>query len=931
MRSLPGWLAATAAVTALGCSQGSGPLQPTAASVPNAALGGVLQEGSHLQAALGIYRVEVDPDSLQATVALLEQRSGQANDDLYLLPIDNFLRPNSLRVTGVRSTIDTLLVDYVITHPFNGPTNLDGAATAANRADLGVAGFALFLMDVPSASGNTYFGDRVANTSTILNADAYWAPGGLLQLSTTANLFPYKLFVDESGADGNRVGISNGGDSRGNYGGDGWTRGNIGFSNNGWTGYGVLHQGQSAANTVELAKAGLTSFSFDVALVAKYNDPRGGTTSAEKRANRLPPVLPDFTRFAYRMPHGALDVQKITFLGSSDLYVTGSLSTSTLAFHVEDWDARAAETFLGDLSDDPVLSNVAAGEAGLPTVSVCIPGVTGTPADVVNFAPGVLDDDSPYGGDAAEDSGRPDDALCYADAVNSIPAGPDTAGTYTGLVRVTDPELTQISDPNFIVELDGNLQPVSVNIPEPVTYQVFTVEVQTPVVDQGFAVTFGGVGSEEARAFTIGPDGSLYVGGRFTQSLNFGGGVRSTTGSSDYDCFILKLDPQGNYVWDRTFGGPSTGIVERVDGLATDSLGNLYAAGWIRGPADLGGGTVTTTGFTDIFLAKYSPSGTLLWSRNFGPATTSNSAEAYAVAVDPTTNDVYVAGQYYATITPTGGSPMTSLGSSDAFLVKYTSTGGFLWQKSVGSPDTSGLSDAAENVAVDSAGNVYIGGRCSSTVDFGGGSTFPGGSFDGWIAKYASTGAYIWDKRYNSTAADWVYCITPTTGNDIVVSGFFNTNINLGGGIRNSLGASDGFIARYNAGGTWQWDRTFGSTGGDWMRFHDVDDTTGEVYLVMDYSTGANFGGGPRTVVGSRDVAMVKLDAAGNYVWDTVWGGTGTDFSWKMKLDPNNNPVCAGYFNGTVDFEPGPGVTNLTSNGSSDIFVQKLLKATGMW
>src|SRR5262249_1117007 len=139
----------------------------------------------------------------------------------------------------------------------------------------------LFLTDVASATGSTFFANGtdnvVANTGLVTNADAYYKPGGLLTLTgVTANTFPYRQLVDESGADGGRVGISNGGSLDGNFGANGWTLSELGSAApyNKWTGYGVLHQGQSASNTVVLDRAALAaagSFSLDVSIIAKYN------------------------------------------------------------------------------------------------------------------------------------------------------------------------------------------------------------------------------------------------------------------------------------------------------------------------------------------------------------------------------------------------------------------------------------------------------------------------------------------------------------------------------------------------------------------------------------------------------------------------------------------------------------------------------------
>ncbi|MCG3152166.1 MAG: hypothetical protein GEEBNDBF_01459 [bacterium] len=479
MRTVAWWLAGSLALVALGCSGGgSTPIMPsTAGTSPDgthpvtsasAALGTPTQSGMLHQSALAIYTVDVDPASLTATSRLKETRTGQANDDLYLLSIDSFLTAGSFKITGVAATATTVDLAYAVAHPFPAPNNPTGTPNGStNRADLGVAGMVLFLADVPSATGNTYFTDRVANTDLVANADAYYSPGGLLTTSGTANTYPYKQLVDETLDP--RSGVSNGGDVTGNFGSDGWTRSEFGAGNNGWTGYGVMHQGQTVSNTVSFDKSALSGgFSLDVSIIAVYNDPRGGATAAQKKANRLPPASPDASLFAYRMPHGALDVGKISVLPESAGFIANTISAQTLSFFVEDWDARATESAETDLANDASFTNVAQGESGTPTLDVCIPGVLGD-ATVTADASTVVDDDSGVGGDVDQDSGRPGDALYYSTLVTKAAGSGQTAGAYTGMVRATDPQT------GLTIGLNESLAPLP-STPDPVTYQAFTVE-----------------------------------------------------------------------------------------------------------------------------------------------------------------------------------------------------------------------------------------------------------------------------------------------------------------------------------------------------------------------------------------------------------------------------------------------------------------------
>ncbi len=84
---------------------------------------------------------------------------------------------------------------------------------------------------------------------------------------------------------------------------------------------------------------------------------------------------------------------------------------------------------------------------------------------------------------------------------------------------------------------------------------------------------------------------------------------------------------------------------------------------------------------------------------------------------------------------------------------------------------------------------------------------------------------------------------------------------------------------------------------------------------------------GPATLnfnaVSSQDVALTKLDPSGNLIWSKQLGGTGFETPMVVRADASNNIYIFGYFNGTLDMNPGPGVTNLVSAGSDDIYCGK--------
>jgi uncharacterized repeat protein (TIGR01451 family) len=78
------------------------------------------------------------------------------------------------------------------------------------------------------------------------------------------------------------------------------------------------------------------------------------------------------------------------------------------------------------------------------------------------------------------------------------------------------------------------------------------------------------------------------------------------------------------------------------------------------------------------------------------------------------------------------------------------------------------------------------------------------------------------------------------------------------------------------------------------------------------------------TTMGNYDIYIQKMDLEGNFIWAKSVGGTGNDQALALAADNNGNTYITGHFNGTADFDPGPGVSNLTAVGQEDIFILKL-------
>ncbi|MBA3682931.1 MAG: T9SS type A sorting domain-containing protein [Bacteroidetes bacterium] len=126
---------------------------------------------------------------------------------------------------------------------------------------------------------------------------------------------------------------------------------------------------------------------------------------------------------------------------------------------------------------------------------------------------------------------------------------------------------------------------------------------------------------------------------------------------------------------------------------------------------------------------------------------------------------------------------------------------------------------------------------------------------------------------------------------------------------------------------TFNWAKQVGGVGNDKAKTIVVD-ALGNVYNAGGFSGNVDMDPGlgtfTLTSLGAEDIFISKLDAAGNFIWAKQIGGSQQNYISSIVLDAANNIYATGYFNGTVDFDPGAGISNLSSNGNSDAFILKL-------
>ena len=259
-------------------------------------------------------------------------------------------------------------------------------------------------------------------------------------------------------------------------------------------------------------------------------------------------------------------------------------------------------------------------------------------------------------------------------------------------------------------------------------------------------------GSEFDAAYSIQQttDGGYIVAG---ESYSTNGDVTGNHG--DYDYWVVKLSTTGVIEWQKSLGGSGYDVGWNIQ-QTTD--GGYIVIGYAN---STDGDVMGNHGDFDYWVVKLSSTGSIEWQKSLG-----GSGEDRGYSIQQTTDGGYiVAGQSAST----NGDVTGNHGGNDYWVVKLSSTGSIIWQKSLGGTG----SDVGRSIQQTTDGGYIVAGT-SNSID--GDVTGNHGDFDYWVVKLSSTGAIIWQKTLGGTGSDNAYSIRQTTDGGYVVAGTSNSN-----------------------------------------------------------------------------------------------------------------------------------------------------------
>ncbi len=457
------------------------------------------------------------------------------------------------------------------------------------------------------------------------------------------------------------------------------------------------------------------------------------------------------------------------------------------------------------------------------------------------------------------------------------------------------------------------------------------LKAQTPTFSWAGAV--GGSSYDAGTDIATDASGNVYTIGFFQGlAVDFDPGPAGNflVGNGGYDIFILKLDANGYFQWVKAIGALQNDVPLSI---ALDQNGNILVTGHFFGPTDFDPGagvaTLTSNGVRDIFVLKLDPNGNFLWAKSIGGT---GDDFGNAIATDANGN-VYTTGEFTGTADfdpGAGTSNLTSNGNVDMFIQKLDANGNFQWATNVGGVNP----DRGFGITTDATGNVYTTGLFVGTVDFDPGAgalDLTSTQLDAFIQKLDANGNLVWAKSMGGSSWDVGQSISIDASGNVLTTGYFSTTADFdpGAGVANitATGGRDIFVQKLDVDGNFIWVKKMGGTSDDFGYAIDTD-AQGNVYSTGEFSSTADFNPGTATLnltsAGFSDIYYQKLDGNGNFIWAVKIGGISIEIGQAITIDAAGDILCTGYFGDEIDFNPGPGVTNLLAVGAdSEVYIQK--------
>ncbi len=434
--------------------------------------------------------------------------------------------------------------------------------------------------------------------------------------------------------------------------------------------------------------------------------------------------------------------------------------------------------------------------------------------------------------------------------------------------------------------------------------------------------------------------GSIYSIGLCANSVDFdpGPGTFNVSLNNNYSSYVTKLDQNGNFLWAKVFTNtvPSSHQCF-IEDITLDGLGGVIVTGIFTGTVDFDPGSSTynlTTTFShfNVFIIKLNTAGDFVWARQIADVGVSAIASGGA-------GNLYFTGEFQDNPDMDPGVGIFILNGASThhqtYICKLNSAGNFVWAKTF----TGTSNNETSAISVDGNENVLTSGQFNNTADLDPGpSSFlltnnVGGYNSIFVSKLDVSGNFVWAKQIGGVGEDFAVDIDTDPLGSVYLAGKFAETVDFDPniGVHNETAPNDScaFILKLSASGNFVYVRPVTSSFSVELKALDVDNMghvafTGNYRGTPDFEPGLSFYGLPNSPM--RSLFMGKLNPGNEIIWIKSLlsaSSVGSIAAADIIMNGLSKIYVSGGVSGTVDFNPGIGLLNLTSPNNNSYFMAK--------
>ncbi|MFI5171078.1 MAG: MopE-related protein [Chitinophagales bacterium] len=425
--------------------------------------------------------------------------------------------------------------------------------------------------------------------------------------------------------------------------------------------------------------------------------------------------------------------------------------------------------------------------------------------------------------------------------------------------------------------------------------------------------TIGGFGYDRLTSVTQTTSDGGYIVCGHSESYISGDKTEANIGGSDF--WIIRLDADGNILWQNTIGGsgndgvylPYSNIVIKPTadgGYILGGMSNSNISG-DKTENNLGG-------YYDYWILKLDAFGNISWQNTIGGAN-----DDILVDLSQTSDGGYIIGGH-------SGSSLSfdkteyNLGGYDYWIIKLDSVGNIMWQNTIGGGDV----DALHNIRQTLDGGYIIAGHSDSDISGDKTETHLGFS-DYWIVKLDSLGNITWQNDLGGIGLEADAKVVQCPDGNYIVAGYSSSDIS-GDKTESYIGIGpnnyDFWVLKLDSVGKIIWQNTIGTEAYEY--FGSIEATPDNGCIFGGSAYGGISGDKTEPCLGNNDFWIIRLDANGNIVWQNTIGGWDNDALADIKLATDGGYILGGYSNSLASFDKSENYVGPYTN--NDYWVVKL-------